>query len=77
MSFYEYDDCFIWRCDKCPHEAVFPPGNFWSCVAELKSRRWTFIREDGDWSHRCPSCHGNMSVDEVLVPLKRKQSEVK
>jgi hypothetical protein len=76
MTFREYDDCFIWRCDKCHHEAVFPPGNFWSCVAELKARRWEFIRDDegGDWSHKCPECRKASEVnvlEMVLVPKKR------
>jgi hypothetical protein len=76
MSFYEYDDAFIWRCDKCLHEAVFAPGNFWSCVAELKARRWGFIRGEGDWDHRCPECRkkSEENVGEmVLVPKKRSE----
>jgi hypothetical protein len=74
MSFFEHDDCFIWRCDKCLNEAVFAPGNFWSCVAELKARRWGFIRGEGDWDHRCPECRkaSEENVSEmVLVPKKR------
>jgi hypothetical protein len=59
MSFTEHDDCFIWRCDKagCGHEAVFAPNDFWSCVAELKSRRWEFFRDsEGAWAHHCGKC---------------------
>jgi hypothetical protein len=58
MTFSEHQDCFEWRCDKCGHSVEFAPGNFWSCVAELKSRRWEFFRDDqeGGWSHHCGRC---------------------
>jgi hypothetical protein len=79
MTFREYDDCFIWRCDKCRHEAVFPPGDFWSCVAELKARRWEFIRDDegGDWSHKCWKCRkaSEVNVSEMVLVPKRRVSE--
>jgi hypothetical protein len=77
MSFYEYDDCFVWRCDHCSRSAEFPPGNFWSCVAELKSRGWTFSRDDeGSWSHRCRNCQKSAAeiLDMPLVGRKRTTS---
>jgi hypothetical protein len=60
MSFEEHNDCFIWRCNgkDCRNEVIFPPTDFWGCVAELKSRQWSFYREDdGDWSHYCGRCN--------------------
>jgi hypothetical protein len=35
MSFFEYDDCFVWRCngEDCAKQVVFPPTDFWDCVA--------------------------------------------
>ena len=74
MTFREYDDCFLWFCDKCHHQAIFPLGDFWACVAELKARRWEFIRGEGDWDHRCPECKKKSEVnvsEMVLVPKKR------
>ena len=60
MSFEEYSDCFIWRCNgkDCRKEVVFPPDNFRDCVAELKYRRWSFYRDEetGDWRHYCAYC---------------------
>jgi hypothetical protein len=72
MSFEEHDDCFLWRCDKCGHEALFPPKDFWDCVAELKARRWGFTPPHGgdDWEHTCGRCR--KSLAEVLkMPLKQ------
>ena len=81
MTFREYDDCFLWYCDKCHHQAVFPPGNFWSCVAELKARRWEFIRDDEarDWSHRCPECRKIVEAEilNMTFPVRRRATEVK
>jgi hypothetical protein len=73
MSFEEHPDCFIWRCDKCGHEAVFPPNDFWDCVAELKARRWGFSPPQGgdDWSHYCGRCRKPLA--EVLK-MTLKQS---
>ena len=56
MSFEEHEGCFVWRCDKCRIEAVFPPGNFWAALAELKSRGWQITRLD-DWVHRCANVY--------------------
>jgi hypothetical protein len=66
MSFYEQNDCFIWQCDgkDCEMEAIFKPTDFMGCVAELKSRGWSFRleedsgREDSGrhWSHYCQRC---------------------
>jgi hypothetical protein len=74
MSFEEWSDCFIWRCDKCGHEVVFKPHDFWGCVAELKSRGWGFSREDGEdgysWSHSCPR-HRKTLAQVLAMPLKQ------
>jgi hypothetical protein len=60
MSFFEYDDCFAWRCngEDCAKQVVFPPTDFWDCVAEMKSRGWSFSRDDeaGEWTHYCQRC---------------------
>ena len=74
MSFFEFEDAFVWQCDKCPHEAVFPPGNFWGCIAELKARRWTFIRGEGDWSHWCPDCKGKTAAEILDMPMGKRSA---
>jgi hypothetical protein len=60
MSFEEHDDCFIWRCNgkDCQKEVIFAPTDFWGCVGEMKSRGWSFFRddEDGEWTHYCQRC---------------------
>jgi hypothetical protein len=69
MSFEEYSDCFIWRCNgkHCGgKEVVFAPTDFWGCVAELKSRGWRFYRDEqtNDWSHYCAFCdHKHKQTD--------------
>ena len=50
MSFSEHEDCMIWQCDTCRLTVEFPPDNFWHAHGELKSRGWSFIRDDGDGS---------------------------
>ena len=72
MSFEEYPEAFLWRCDKCGYEVAFKPNDFWACVAELKARRWGFSppREGEDWTHTCGRCR--KSLAEVLkMPLKQ------
>jgi hypothetical protein len=72
MSFEEHSDVFLWRCDQCGHEAIFPPNDFWSCVAELKSRRWGFSPpeqgvEGGDtWSHYCGRCRSKHQRTSIM-----------
>jgi hypothetical protein len=57
MSFEECSDCFLWKCDHCPHTTEFAPHDFRDCVDELKSRGWGFQRDDeGGWTHWCPRC---------------------
>jgi hypothetical protein len=55
MSFEEYDECFLWRCDECGHEVAFKPHDFFACVAELKARGWGFAREPEGWRHWVPA----------------------
>jgi hypothetical protein len=40
MSFEEYSDCFVWRCNgkDCGKEVFFKPHDFMGCVAELRAR---------------------------------------
>jgi hypothetical protein len=52
--FIEYDHAFIWECEACTHKAVFPPHNFYDCVAELKQRGWQFSHDEEGWHHSCP-----------------------
>ena len=47
MSFDEWDDAFVWRCDDCHLTVEFPARDFYSCVAELKARGWQMIRDRG------------------------------
>jgi hypothetical protein len=57
MSFSEYEDCFVWTCDKCALSAEFPATSFWAAHGELKARGWRFMREEeGAWSHYCGRC---------------------
>jgi len=37
VSFEEYPEAFLWRCDKCGYEVAFKPHDFYACVAELKA----------------------------------------
>jgi hypothetical protein len=75
MSFEEHEDCFIWRCEKCRLEAVFPPGNFWGAVAELKARRWSLSRDDesGVWTHYCWKCRNAVAAEimNMTIPARR------
>jgi hypothetical protein len=82
MSFEEHSDCFLWRCDgkDCEKEVLFKPHDFMGCVAELRSRGWSFhLDEDTgregsgrQWSHYCGRCR--KSLAEVLrMPLKQQR----
>jgi hypothetical protein len=73
VSFEEFEDCFVWRCDRCRQEAVFPPGNFWTALAELKSRGWQITRLD-DWVHRCAKCKKIVEAEimNMTFPMRRK-----
>jgi hypothetical protein len=73
MSFSEFDDCFVWQCDRCRTKAIFPPGNFWGAVAELRARRWEFDRDDrdGGWSHLCGKCR-KTGAEILDSPVVRK-----
>jgi hypothetical protein len=72
MSFDEYDDCFVWRCDRCGHCAEFPPGDFWRALRELKSRGWLIERDDDGWSHTCKRCRKS-SAELLSMPVKRTE----
>lgn len=60
MSFEEFDDVFVWRCNGCGLSVEFPPHNFSACWSELRARGWRARREAGedgvDWSHSCGRC---------------------
>jgi hypothetical protein len=64
--FVEYDDCFIWKCEQCGKEAQFAPNDFWSCVAELKSRGWGFERDEGEWHHSCGYCNHKRRQTNIM-----------
>jgi predicted RNA-binding Zn-ribbon protein involved in translation (DUF1610 family) len=71
MSFEEFDDAFVWRCDECKQSAIFPPGDFWRALAELKSRGWRIDRGQDGWGHYCPRC--KKSGAEILsMPVVAK-----
>lgn len=57
MSFSEYDDAFVWRCDGgCGRSVHYAPDNFWGALADLKSRGWLIRRDDDGWGHLCRKC---------------------
>jgi hypothetical protein len=60
MSFSEYEDCFVWTCDKCALSAEFPATSSWSALAELKT--WRVWRDDESWSHYCGKCKQQADV---------------
>jgi hypothetical protein len=66
MSFAEFEDCFIWSCNSCGYEVVFPPHDFWGCVAELKARSWGFDRDEGDWTHTCGRCRHKHQQTNIM-----------
>jgi hypothetical protein len=72
VSFEEFDDCFVWQCDRCGLKATFPPGNFWGAVAELKARRWLFERDQDGWGHTCARCKKTMAAEILEMPVVRK-----
>ena len=69
MSFSEYEECFIWRCDDCGLEAEFAPRDFMTCWGELRARGWHAKREQAgdevDWSHKCARCE-RKAVAELM-----------
>jgi hypothetical protein len=54
--FSEFEDCFVWTCDKCGFAAEFPATSFWGALGELKGRGWRVMRDDGGWTHHCQRC---------------------
>ena len=75
MSFDEFEDAFVWRCDGCGLSAEFergPPGTFRACVDELKSRGWRISRDRySDWDHRCAKCKAEAYKGILDRPLRR------
>jgi hypothetical protein len=71
MSFEEFEDCFIWECDACGLKATFPPGDFWGAVAQLKTRRWEFERDEEGWGHKCGRCR-KTGAQILAMPLSGK-----
>jgi hypothetical protein len=78
MSFFEYDDCFVWRCNgDCGKEVIFKPHDFMGCVAELRSRGWSFHCDDEDrtWTHYCQRCrhkHQSVSIFDRTIGKPRE-----
>ena len=80
MSFEDWEDCFIWRCDgkDCRKEVIFAPTDFWGCVAEMKSGGWRFYRhDDGDWHHFCQRCQYKHNQTDIMDRHFSKPREVK
>jgi hypothetical protein len=69
--FAEYPDAFIWRCDHCPNEAIFPPDDFWGALGQLKSRGWQITRDDDGWSHACAKCQRERSAKILDMPSNK------
>jgi hypothetical protein len=77
MSFEEYEDAYVWQCEKCGLTAEFPRHDFYACVAELKCRGWQSSRDDPDegwqWHHKCKRCR--LTLEEFLNrPARRSVS---
>jgi hypothetical protein len=71
MAFEEFSDCFVWSCDHCDQQAVFPPGDFWSALTELKARGWLIYRDrdDNEWAHQCGRCKRKYSAGILKKPI--------
>jgi hypothetical protein len=68
MTFSEYSDCFVWVCNDCGLEAVFPPDDFWHRKNELSARGWRFTRHERDgWLHQCGACARKEATAAVSV----------
>lgn len=67
MSFEEWTDVFIWRCDTCGKEVMFPPSDFFARVSELKARSWSFHHnDDGTWDHTCGRCRHKHQQTNIM-----------
>jgi DNA-directed RNA polymerase subunit RPC12/RpoP len=67
LSFEEWTDVFLWRCDQCGKEVMFKPHDFMSCVAELKARHWSFHHnDDGTWDHSCGQCNHKHQQTSIM-----------
>jgi hypothetical protein len=87
MSFEEYEDCFVWRCNgkDCGKEVVFPPTDFYGRVAELRARGWLFslVEETGHegwgrtWTHYCQHCRAKRQQTIWMDRHFSKPREVK
>jgi hypothetical protein len=72
MSFEENEDSFIWSCEGkgCRISAVFPPHDFYGCVAEIKARGWAIERDQsGIWCHYCGKCKWKRSEGLMEKPF--------
>jgi hypothetical protein len=64
MSFLEVSDAFVWECDDCGLQAIFPPSDFYGRKDELKERGWLFRLDEETghegygrhWTHYCQRC---------------------
>lgn len=70
MSFQEFEDAFVWTCDRCGLRAEFPPNDFWGALAQLKSRRWEIDRDEEGWGHVCGRCR-KTGAEILDMPVKR------
>jgi hypothetical protein len=75
MSFDEFEDCFVWRCDRCGKSTQFPPDDFWGALRELKVRGWQFERDEEGWGHTCGNCARKFAreiLDRPVVRMPRR-----
>lgn len=70
MAFDEYEDSFVWRCDRCGCSVQFPPNDFWGALAEIKSRGWEISRDEEGWGHVCRRCR-KTGAQILAMPAKR------
>jgi hypothetical protein len=59
--FIELETSFVWECNTCGKQVIFPPSDFFGRVAELRARGWSFHLNDDeggrDWTHSCAYCN--------------------
>ena len=82
MSFSEYDDAFVWRCNgkDCTKEVFFRPSDFFGCVAELRARGWSFHCDEENgrtWTHYCAYCQHKRNQTDWMDRTYSKPREVK
>jgi hypothetical protein len=78
MSFIELETSFVWQCNNCPKQVIFPPSDFYGQVDELKARGWSFhLNDDGSWDHTCGYCNYKHRQTSIMDRTFSRPREVK